>query len=72
MSRYQTKIAAICESKALDGIEARIIEAWMRLEHRTLDHLTREQFRREVLICFQLARAASQKENEDLARSYGL
>lgn len=72
MSRYQTKIAAICAAKGLDGIEARIIEAWMRDEHGTLDGLSPAQFGAAVTSARLTAIAAGDAINEELARSYGM
>jgi hypothetical protein len=48
-----------------------IVEAWMRVEHGTLDGLSKEQFQREVAISLDCAAQATTKENESIARSYG-
>jgi len=50
----------------------RWIEAWMRVEHPTLDALTPEQFAREVDIAALCAMRATERENEQLAATYGL
>jgi len=54
------------------GENPRWIEAWMRLEHPTLDGLSRDQFQDEVEIAVQCIRTATREENESLAHSYGL
>lgn len=48
------------------------VEAWLRLEHGTLDHLSRTAFDHEVELALECIAAASAEETEDLARSYGL
>lgn len=65
MSGYQKLIAEIDPR-----VNARAVEAFMRLEYGTLNHLSREQFEREVAL-FKAARM-SDAEQEALARSYGL
>ncbi len=47
------------------------VEAWMRLEHGTLDGLSQSQFKSEVGIAVQCIRAATTAENESLAQSFG-
>ena len=54
------------------GANVRHIEAWMRLEHSTLDGLSRVQFRVEVATAIDCIAASSDTENESLARSFGL
>ena len=51
---------------------AHIVEAWMRIEHPTLDGLSRSQFRKEVALALECAAASTPAENYDLAASYGL
>lgn len=48
------------------------VEAYMRLEHDTLDGLSPAQFRREVEIGAECAAASSPADNDRLARSFGL
>jgi len=48
------------------------VEAWMRLEHGTLDSLSKTQFNDEVRIAVQCIDAATTTENESLAKSFGL
>lgn len=69
---YQREIAKDLKAMGVTDVAPRVIEAWMRLEHGSLGHLTAERFRCEVINCIQLARAVSAKRNEDLARSFGL
>ena len=47
------------------------IEAWMRLEHPTLDGLGM-RFAREVAVAVECIRAAGIAESDELARSFGL
>lgn len=53
-------------------VEPRYIEAWMRLEHGTLDALSPSQFHAEVMQATECVKASSRRENESLAKSYGL
>jgi hypothetical protein len=48
------------------------VEAWMRLEHGTLDGMSPSEFAREVLEALKCIDASTPAENEDLARSYGM
>jgi hypothetical protein len=56
----------------LSTVEPRIVEAWMRLEHGTLDSMSASEFAEEVLVSEECARHSTAAENESLARSYGL
>jgi hypothetical protein len=53
------------------GTDPRHVEVWMRIEHGTLDALTRGQFTQEVRIACECI-DADPKASEDLARSYGI
>lgn len=66
---YQQLIA---EMTGAEGRTLAWIEAWMRLEHPTLDGLPRAQFRSEALIGLACIAASTDQENEALATSYGL
>lgn len=66
MSLYQERISALTDQ------EPRYVEAWMRLEHGTLDALTPERFESEVCIANACIAASTVKQSEELARSYGL
>ena len=54
------------------GIDPRHIEAYMRLEHGTLDALSKERFRGEVALCAECVIADGILNAESLAKSYGL
>lgn len=51
--------------------DPKIIEAWMRVEHSTLDALSRSRFRQEVKIALECADAATAEQNLSVARSFG-
>jgi hypothetical protein len=48
------------------------VEAWMRLEHGTLDGLSRADFAREIAAALDCIAASTHAENADLAMSFGL
>jgi hypothetical protein len=48
-----------------------VIEAWMRVEHDTLDWMSKDRFRREVAIAIECADASTASENNAVARSFG-
>ncbi len=50
----------------------RHVEAWMRIEHPTLDHLSRDMFRHEVAIAVDCIGQAGVDQSEALSRSMGL
>lgn len=74
MSRYYAKL--IHERLAERGLQHHYdiahVEAWMRLEHGTLDALSPERFREEVVIACRCIAAAPIGESDALAQSYGL
>lgn len=47
------------------------VEAWMRLEHGTLDALSRAAFMREALIGIACAQAEGMEDADRFAASYG-
>lgn len=55
-----------------DAAKARYVEAWMILEKRTLDGLSRAQFSAEAKVCEKCVDASTKEENEELARSFGV
>ncbi len=65
-SFYATRIAE------LSMYDPRLVEAWMRLEHGTLDALTPERFEHEVCAANDCVHMHGAKISEELARSYGL
>lgn len=67
MSGYADIIAGITTEH-----DPRHIEAYMRLEYGTLDHLDIDTFKREVEIASACIQQAGIDASEDLARSYGL
>jgi hypothetical protein len=64
---YQRRIA-----ERTSDVDPRHIEAWMRLEHSTLDGLSAAEFEREIEEAAALVRAAGPIESEALAASLGL
>lgn len=54
------------------GIDPRHVEAFMRLEHGTLDALSEKQFKNEVSICIQCVEQGGIDNAESLAQSYNL
>ena len=54
------------------GYDPRHIEAFMRLEHSTLDGLSPSRFRTEVLIGVECVNHCGETESESLAKSFGL
>ena len=47
------------------------VESWMRLEHGTLDALSRDSFMREALVGIACAQAAGMEDADRLAASCG-
>lgn len=52
--------------------DPRHIEAWMRVDHPTLDALSPAKFRAEVFLAVVCILAHGAADAENLARSYGL
>lgn len=69
---YQKLIRDILQKIGRSEVAARHVEGWMRLQFRTLDHLSRAQFVEEVKLAVACIDAAAPGESEELARSYGL
>lgn len=72
MPFYQEQIRLELARLGLLGIEARHVEAFMRLEHGTLDQLSKSQFVREVRDSARACLALGNAKSEELARSFGL
>jgi hypothetical protein len=53
-------------------VDPRHIEAWMRLEHPTLDGLSEQQFADAMYAALAAAMDAGPEQSEALAASYGL
>ena len=69
---YQRRIAShLATSGYVGRYDPRHVEAWMRLEHDTLDHLTRRQFEHEIGVA-RVCIDADRDGSEALAQSYGL
>lgn len=70
MSLYKNLIETICKEKGI-YIPARVVEASMRLEYGTLDHLSRNVFENETLLAAEMYND-DPDEMEALAKSFGL
>lgn len=68
---YQQMIREECARQGHVGMDPKLIEAWMRLEHGCLDGLSKRQFDDEVAIAIQLVKAEPEASAK-LARSYGI
>ena len=68
MKKYQEKISTLL---SCDPASARLVEAYMRLEHSTLDGLSAAAFAREARIGLECV-LADRPEAELLAKSFGL
>jgi hypothetical protein len=53
-------------------VDPRLVEAWMRIEHPTLDGLSRQEFIDEMYAALTAALEAGPEESEALAASFGL
>jgi len=68
---YQKIIMKALEELRCLEFEARLVEAWMRLEHRYLDGLSPAQFKQDARVGLAAARA-DPRRSEELAQSFGL
>jgi hypothetical protein len=66
---YRDRIRATLARQGKAEIDPRWVEAWMRLEYGTLDHLGGRTWTREVKVAAQCVEAATAEQNEELARS---
>ena len=64
---YQRRIA-----ERTSDVAPRLVEAWMRLEHPTLDGVSAAEFEREIDEALECIRAAGLDDSEALAASFGL
>lgn len=71
-SHYQQRIAERLAVTGKLGIDPRHIEAYMRLEYGTLDHLSAATFNREVATGAECVEVGGSVEAEALAASFGL
>jgi hypothetical protein len=69
---YGRIIAELAPQDAPADLDARHIEAFMRLQYGTLDHLDRATFRREIKIALACIAEGGNDDAEALAESYGL
>lgn len=69
---YQSMIAAVLEQIHEGRVQARHVEAWMRVEHATLDALPMREFATEVRTAVACALAEPADVSERLARAVGL
>ncbi len=72
MSPYQQSIQAHLAQAGRIGVDARHVEAWMRIEHPTLDALSPAAFRAEALLAADATTDAGPTTSEALAASLGL
>lgn len=71
-SPYAGLIREILAAHGTVEHDPRHVEAYMRLEHSTLDHLPRERFGAEVRIAVACIRHAGPEMAERCARSFGM
>jgi hypothetical protein len=69
---YQNLIREEVARQGFVGTNPRWVEAYMRLEHPTLDGLSRAQFSKEISIAIQCIKADGEENAERLAVSYRL
>jgi len=70
---YQDSIKEQLEKMGYEGkYDPRHIEAYMRLDHSTLDGLSKKQFTYEVEVCRRCVDFEGAEEAEALAKTYGL
>lgn len=70
-SFYQTQIKKALEQKGIEA-DPRHIEAFMRLEHPTLNHLSAAEFAEEINIGLACIAEVGDEEAERTAQSFGL
>jgi hypothetical protein len=66
---YRERIRETLARLGKTGIDPRWVEAWMRLEYGTLDHLGGRTWNREVKVAAQCVEHSTPEVNESLARS---
>jgi hypothetical protein len=72
-SYYQNAIReAMAKIGRIGAADPRHVEAWMRLEHGTLNGLSPRQFTKEVGIALDCIAAGAVADSESLAQSFGL
>jgi hypothetical protein len=71
-SPYYERIKGYLSLLGREQVDPRHVEAYMRLEHPTLDGLTKYGFTQEVKIALQCIDASTPEDNESCAQSFGL
>jgi hypothetical protein len=69
---YQKLIRELLAKAGRIGTNPRHVEAWMRIEHDTLDALSPAQFAQEVEIAAQCTSEAGVATSDALAASLGI
>lgn len=69
---YQDTIRQELARLGRPDVDPRHVEAFMRLQYGTLDHLSRAEFRRETAIGVGCVDEGGEDGAESLAASYGL
>jgi hypothetical protein len=69
---YTQMIREALAAQGRIGVNPLHVEAWMRVEHGTLDHLSPSRFRSEVRTATACMDASTIDTNNRLAQSYGL
>jgi len=67
---YQKIISQIDPS-----VNARLVEGWIRLEHKTLNHLSENDFAKEISLYKSVTKYNEKRDwaiLEDVAKSFGL
>ncbi len=67
---YEQMIREECARQGHVGMNPKLIEAWMRLDHPCLDGLDKDQFAEEVAIAIACVKREPETSAK-LARSYG-
>lgn len=70
MTAYAARIAALLNPS--EGIDPRHVEAYMRVEHSTLDRLSPRQFAAEVVLARECVREGGIDMAERVACSFGI
>lgn len=71
-SPYSESIRNIAARQGHIGVDPRHVEAYMRLEHPTLDGLSKNQFAKEVATGIACVMDDGATNAEGVARSFGL
>ena len=69
---YQQLIREFAARLGRIGVDPHHVEAWIRVEHSTLDWMDRERFHFEVEVEIACIDHAGDDQSEALARSFGL